>query len=223
MDPTGAGAGGGSRRGTLERKWLRPQDAPTKSPQDAPRGVLGVSWRSPAGILCVSRNILGGIPGIREKHMGVPGAPRGCPGASQSRSGASAGQLRLGVGKVPGQDKTIDRDLIPRCAHADAQFCDSPRCAHAPRRGTRAPKLTTHTQAAQPQAPPPPAGEPAPSRAFPAWARLASGTVATHFVRTLPSSADPASYKDGELASGTCQRSRYNKAIRAFQRLPSPS
>ena len=57
------------------------------------------------------------------------------------------------------------------------------------------------------------------SRAFAAWARLASGTVATHFVRTLPSSADPASYKDGELASGTCQRSRYNKAIRAFQRL----
>ena len=38
------------------------------------------------------------------------------------------------------------------------------------------------------------AGEPAPSRAYPAWARLASGTVATHFVRALPSSADPPSF-----------------------------
>ena len=130
----------------------RPHQEPPGRPSGGPGGVLEESGGDPVR---VSRNILGGIPGIREKHMGVPGAPRGCPGASQSRPGASAGQLRLGVGKVPGQDKTIDRDLIPRCAHADAQFCDSPRCAHAPRRGTRAPKLTTHTQATQPQAPPP--------------------------------------------------------------------
>ena len=105
----------------------RPHQEPPGRPSGGPGGVLEESGGDPVR---VSRNILGGIPGIREKHMGVPGAPRGCPGASQSRPGASAGQLRLGVGKVPGQDKTIDRDLIPRCAHADAQFCDSPRCAH---------------------------------------------------------------------------------------------
>ena len=67
------------------------------------------------------------------------------------------------------------------------------------------------------------AGEPAPSRAFPAWARLASGTRLIQ----LPISVRVRVIIRRSRRSVICLRRPrssilFNKAIRAFQRLPSP-